>query len=252
MIGDSLFAEGIIASVLPWIEKYFYLTLPYILVAAVAPNIAARRECKKGTFYAEKNYLSGNLKFNLLGAFAVEGLLLLMRIVIGDLNSLRWFYINDVVPLVAPICVHMTFLYQKKEQRKGQEKKLDYDASLKHISQRLNLFYLFNTYFLGLISAAYIVIYTIYSQMYHMTLPLNIACLFLLSFVLIFFYALTQHPHYDLYLTAYIAIPIILIGCAYWMSWLAQSREIRSWQWFFITFRHLYTANLQERRCNNG
>lgn len=129
----------------------------------------------------------------------------------------------------------MTFFYQKREQRRGREKKLDYDASLKHISQRLNLFYLFNTYFLGLISAAYSVTYTIYSQMYHMTLSLNIACLVLLSFALIFFYALTQHSRYDLYLTAHIAIPIILIGCAYWMSWLAQSREIRSWQWLFIT-----------------
>ena len=42
MIGDSLFAEGIIASALPWIEKYFYLTLPYILVTAIVPNFVDR------------------------------------------------------------------------------------------------------------------------------------------------------------------------------------------------------------------
>lgn len=239
MLMDMFCANGIIISILPLIQRYWYIIFLYVLIAAIAPSVVAKIELKKGTFNAEKDYVSQNRKLNLYGAAAACASFLVAYIIIGDFGTLEAFYIDDIIPTVASVCIWMTLIYQKTEQKKERAGELDHSAKLKHINQILNLLHLFNVYFLSIVSVIYIVAYTIYCQIYHMGVAIDIWCLFLLSVILAFFYKLSQHKYQYLYIISIIIVPIILISSIYWMTWIAPSREMRISQIIFIIIHSL-------------
>lgn len=84
LLVDMFSGDGIIFSVLPWIQNHWYIVFVYILLAAVIPSMVARIERKKGTFRAEREYAPNNMKFNLLGAASAGAAFLIACLVIGD------------------------------------------------------------------------------------------------------------------------------------------------------------------------
>lgn len=56
LVDSKCFGNGLILSVLQWIQNHFVIMCIYIIVAAVLPSAVAWIEQKKGKFEAEKSY----------------------------------------------------------------------------------------------------------------------------------------------------------------------------------------------------
>ncbi|MDE7445112.1 MAG: hypothetical protein K2N15_05320 [Lachnospiraceae bacterium] len=228
-------ADGVIFSALVWLQEHWWVTGIYILFAAVLPSVTAQKERKNGTFEAKEDYAVRNRKFNLSGAVASCAVFGLIYSVVGDFRCLKFFYIEDLVPLIASVSVWMAIIYQKIERKKYKELKLDHDPTLNHMNQKLNLLHLFNVYFLAIVSVVYLVSYTIYCRKYHIDIVIHpITYFILITVALWFFYKLSQHEHRYLYTLSIIFIPVILISSVYWMTWFTLSQEMRFWQWLFV------------------
>ena len=236
--GIYLFAnikDGVIFSALLWVQEHWWVAGVYILFAAVLPYVTAKKERNNETFWAKENYAIRNLKYNIMGVAASCAVFALIYSVVWDFSYLKYFYIEDLIPLLASVSVWIAIIYQKIERKKYKAKKLDHDPSLKHMNQKLNLLHLFNVYFLAIISVVYLVSYTIYCRMYNISVVINPrACYVLISITLFFFYIISQHEHRYLYLFTIIFIPVVLISTVYWMSWFSLSQEMRLWQWIFV------------------
>lgn len=222
-------------AVLCWIQKHWWVAAIYILVMAVLPPAVAQKERKKKKFRASESYARQNLMYNVMGAAAAGAVFGLLCEAIGDLDNLKHFYVDDLIPVFACVSVWIAIVYQQMEQKKDRKKELDHDPSLKSMNQKLNLLHLFNVYLVSIISVVYLVVYTIYCQMNHINVMVrpDRACFFI-SLALIFFYVLLLHEHQYLYVTSIICIPVILISSVYWMSWFTLDREMRFWQWIFV------------------
>ncbi len=231
----NIFMDDVIFSVIFWIQNHWWVGAVYILVIAILPSVVAKEERRQGTFRAQGDYAGKNRKFNLRGVAASYAVYLLIYCVVGDFNYLKFFYIEELVPLIASVSVWMAIIYQKIEHEKDKAGKVDHDTSLKHMNQKLNLLHLFNMYFLVIVSVVYLVAYTIYCNKYHIGIVIHpIAYYILITVALWFFYTLSQHEHRYLYILSIIFIPVILISSVYWMSWFTLSQEMRLWQWIFV------------------
>lgn len=224
-----------IFAALRWIQNHWFVAAVYILIAAVLPSVVARKEREKKQFRANKSYASRNCMYNLMGAAAAGAVFGLASGVIKDFGYLKYFYVDDLIPIFACISVWIAIVYQQGERKKDREKKLDHDPSLKFLNQKLNLLHLFNVYFLSIISVVYLVVYTIYCRINHISIAVRLDNFyFWISVVMVFFYALLQHELRYLYVTSLICIPVILISCVYWTTWLTLNREARFLQWIFV------------------
>ena len=225
--------DGIVFSALLWMQRHWGIAVAYILVGAILPSVVARKERRKGTFRANENYAKENLKLNLLGAAAACAVFVIIYIVVKDFSYLRFFYIEDLVPVIASVSVWMAIFYQKIERKKDRAGTLDHDASITHMNQKLNMLHLFNVFFLTVVAVVYIVAYTIYCQTYHVDVVVNGSYYLLISVALLFFYVLSQHPHRYLYLISLVFIPVILISSIYWMTWFSAGQIVRRVQWVY-------------------
>lgn len=238
--------DGPVFAALRWIQKHWWAAAAYILTAALLPPMTAKKELGSKTFRADASYAGRNCMYNLFGAAAAGAVFGLLCEVIKDLGNLKYFYVDDLAPAFASLSVWLAVVYQQGERKKAQEEGLDHDPSLKSKNQKLNLFHLFNVYFISIVSVAYLVVYTIYCWIYHINITVRPSVAYLcISVALVFFYALLQHEHRYLYVTAIICISVILISSVYWTTWLTLDRKTRFLQWIFV-FAHsvIYMTSL--------
>lgn len=227
--------DGAIFSALLWIQEHGWVVVVYLMTVAVLPSLVACNERGNGTFRADENYAIRNFKYNVMGAFASMAVFGLACRVIEDFSCLKYFYVDDLVPVVASVSVWIVIIYQQIERKKDRANELDHDAALKHLNQKLNLLHLFNVYFLAIVSVVYLVSYTRYCWTYHIKIVADPASVYvLISVALLFFYDLSQHEHRYLYVTCIICIPVILISSVYWMTWFTLNSETRFLQWIFV------------------
>lgn len=227
--------DGVIFSALLWIQANWWIAGIYILTAAILPSAVAKKEHTKRDFRANENYVGKNFKFNISGAAASCAVFGLVYLVVGDFNYLKFFYIEDLIPIIATVSVWIAVIYQKIERKKDKAGEVDHDTSLKYMNQKLNLLHLFNVFFLAIVSVVYLVSYTIYCRTYHIRFAIHPCAYYvLITVALIFFYLLSLHKHRYLYLTFIIFVPVILISSVYWMTWFTLNEKMRFWQWAFV------------------
>lgn len=237
----NIFMDELFFPMLLWIQNHWWIVGMYILVISVLPYITARKERRQGRFEAEEDYAEKNLRFNLKGVAASCAVFGLIYSVVGDFGYLRFFYIEDLVPLIVSVSVWLVIFYQKIECKKYKAGEVDHDTSLKHMNQKLNLLHLFNVYFLAIISVVYLVTYTIYCNKYHIDIVIHPAAYYILITVALwFFYTLTQHEHQYLYILSIIFIPVILISSVYWMTWFTLSQKMRFGEWLFVLAHSIF------------
>ncbi len=210
-------------SVLRLLHKYPPITFIYIVVIAMLSPITAYYERKKCCFEADTSYIPLTSLFNAAGAAAACLMFALAHSIIPDFTVLKRFQIEKLVPVFISMSFILVFLYQSAEQSiKEKAASINHDPSIKWINQKINMLHLFNAYFVPVISAVYIITYTIYCRLYHITLVMDGKYILFLVITLLYFYILSMHSYEYLYKLFLIVTPGILISSVYWMSWFVK------------------------------
>ena len=208
-----------------------------ILFLAVYPSYLAKKDRAKSSAAANPEYVWKNCLFNCAGAISAIVMLWIIHEEITDLRFLEYFYIEEIIQLLFPICMAIAFSYQSIEQKNKDN--LDHDPSLNWPNQMWNLVHLFNTYFWALFSGAMMLSYTRYCHIYHMPLILNWRYLLFLSMALIFFYSCGNHSHEYIHMIFLTGVPAFLIGSLQWMSWFTMDEQMNRFQMLFVAV-HLF------------
>lgn len=217
----------LIFSILRFLHDYPFIVVVYIVIIAMLSPITADYERKNCGFFAKRRYALTNGLLNVLGVVAACSMFLLACNVIPDFGVLKKFQIEAVASVFISMTLALVLLYQSTEQgmyKKGV--KMDHDPSIQWFNQRINMLHLFNAYFVPIISAVYIITYTIYCRIYHIQLDMDKKYITFLVLALLYFYVLSLHPHEYLYKIFLIATPSILITSTYWLSWFVKDKRM--------------------------
>ncbi len=243
------FGIYLIFSLLRFLHDYPFIVVAYIGIIAILSPITAYYEHEKCGFPSKKSYIIKNAIFNIAGACAAYAMFFLAHRIIPDFNLLKRFQIESFVSLFISMSVTLVLLYQSTEQNMTKNgMPMDHCTSIRWHNQQINMLHLFNVYFFPLISAVYIVTYTIYCKTYHIPLVMNGSYIAFLVLALLFFYILPFHPHEYLYNIFLIATPAILITSTYWLSWFEKDAHMLYIESGFIVINLiLFTLNVLRR-----
>lgn len=90
-------------------------------------------------------------------------MLYIVRREIEDFQFIEDFYVEEIVLVFIPLCLWIAFSYQNIEQKDVPD---DHEPSLEWKNQICNMLHLFNTYFWSLVSAVFVVSYTLYCRIH--------------------------------------------------------------------------------------
>lgn len=208
-----------------------WLLFAYIGIVAVLAPFLAWLERRKNENALDKKYVWANLRFNLFGMLAAWMMLYIVRREIGDFQFIEDFYIEEIILVFIPLCLWIAFSYQNIEQQNVPD---DHDPSLVWKNQICNMLHLFNTYFWSLVSAVFVVSYTLYCRIHNMQIYLNGWYLVFLTVLLLFFYACGVSKYHHIYLVFLMDVPMVLASSIYWMSLFVVDDKMMRWQLIFV------------------
>ena len=209
--------------VLRLLQRHWTAVSIYIYAIAILSPICAYFDRKKDSQVATKEYIRNNLVFNMLGALSACTMYYLAHILIPDFGALKEFEIESVVSIFVPACWSFVYLYQQEEQ--NNPKVRDHNTSIEWKNQRINMLHLFNVYFFSILSAVYVVAYTVYCRIHNRALVLNGSYIVYLIMVLVFFFVLSFHEYEYLFMIFQVDVPAILISSVFWMTWFENADD---------------------------
>lgn len=172
-------------------------------------------------------------------------MLYIVRREIEDFQFIEDFYVEEIVLVFIPLCLWIAFSYQNIEQKDVPD---DHDPSLEWKNQICNMLNLFNTYFWSLVSAVFVVSYTLYCRIHNMQVYLNGWYLAFLTVLLLFFYACGVSKYQHIYLVFLMDVPMVLVSSIYWMSLFVVEDKMMRWQLIFVITHLLIYVSLIYRK----